>query len=82
MHPRQMVINTREFPIDQVAWAYPIRKAAELMGVSLDTLKRMNRRGSIEFVQEKPGAKKYVKHIDILRYLEEHSTPAKQEAKQ
>lgn len=80
MHPTQMIINPREFPVDQVAWAYPVRKAARLMGISLDTLERMHEREVIDIVQERPGAKRMVLHREIVRYLDDLAvaTPKKE----
>lgn len=82
MHPRQTTANSRENPSLLVGpLAYPIKEAAWLMGLSLDTLERMIARRSIAIVQERPGAKRTILLTDINEYLKTHRVPAKTEVK-
>ena len=57
------------FP-DPPRWAYPLNEAAEQLGCSLDTVKRLINDGKLTYVQDGPKGRRRIEGTEIARYLE------------
>lgn len=80
-------MNLRYFPVNawfdyhrrMTAVAYRPGQVAELLGVSVDTVRRMADNGELK-TRRTSGGQRVVDGVDLARYLEEHGAPRESEA--
>jgi len=75
MRPTTEQLETGESSTIPVRWTYPLSEAAELMGVSTDTVKRMADDQEIDIVQAPGRRVRLVEGAEIQRWIADNRIP-------
>lgn len=77
MYPTELSQESGNHPTIPTRWAYPIREAAEILGLSRPAVMNLIDSNQITYVQGGPRQKRLIEGNELLRWLKEHRVERK-----